>query len=212
MTTIYLVRHGRTDWNKEQVFRGRADRPLDEVGHAQGRAVAGALADKGVQAVYSSPLIRAVDTGKPLADKLGLTIQMMDGLNDMDFGKWQGLFVEQAKDEYPDEFQQWMNNPYQARIPGGETLDDIADRAEAALAEIHDTPGIECAVAATHRVVIKVLLCRMVQAGRAGFWALKIDPGSISEVQYEKEKRVINYTNYTEHMIGIKGLSPLPDF
>ena len=212
MTTIYLVRHGRTDWNKEQVFRGRADRPLDEVGHEQGRKVADALISKNVQAIYTSPLIRAVDTAKPLADKLGLTMQVMDGLNDMDFGDWQGLPVDEAKEKYPSEFSKWVNTPYQARIPGGENLGDIADRAEQALVEICKSPGIERAVVATHRVVVKVLLCRIVKAGEEGFWAFKVDPGSICEVQFDPPKSVVNSVNYTDHMIGIKGLDPMPDF
>jgi phosphoserine phosphatase len=212
MTTIYLVRHGRTDWNKEQMFRGRADRPLDEVGHAQGARVAQALSSKNIQAIYTSPLIRAIDTGKPLAEKLGLSMHVMEGLNDMDFGRWEGLPVDEAQKEYPDEFAQWMKTPFKAQIPGGESLALIADRAEATLEEISRQSEIERVVVVSHRVVLKVLLCRMVQAGEAGFWAFKIDPGSICEVQYDLPNSVISAMNYTDHMIGIEGLSAMPDF
>ena len=92
MTRIILVRHGETDWNKEQIFRGRIDVPLNSTGLKQAKATGEALKDWKIDAVYSSPLSRALDTAKAIAElHPSISFKEAEGFTDIDFGKWQGM-------------------------------------------------------------------------------------------------------------------------
>lgn len=92
MTRIVLIRHGQTEWNRLERFRGRADLSLNEVGLAQAEATARRIAAAWpASAVYSSPLKRAMETAKIIAEALALAVQPLAGLMDIDYGEWQGL-------------------------------------------------------------------------------------------------------------------------
>jgi ferrochelatase len=102
MTRIFVVRHGQTEWNRDERFRGRADVPLNDTGIAQARATAARLArEQGVAAVYSSPLSRAYQTAAPIAERLGLDdwgfAYQSQGMTD---DKWLGPTVESCLDRY----------------------------------------------------------------------------------------------------------------
>ncbi len=92
MTRFILVRHGQTEWNRVERFRGRADLALNETGIRQAEAVAERLSRWQVATVYTSPLQRASVTAQTLASHLGLAVQPLDALIDIDFGRWQGLW------------------------------------------------------------------------------------------------------------------------
>jgi len=96
MTRFVLVRHGQTEWNRVERFRGRADIPLNETGLAQAKALARRLASWAIAAVYSSPLQRTRETGKAIARQLGLQVEPLEGLIDIDYGALQGLTPEEA--------------------------------------------------------------------------------------------------------------------
>jgi len=99
MTRIILVRHGQTEWNRIERFRGRADVPLNGTGIAQAEATGRRLARLAKPAaVYSSPLSRAVVTAGKIARPHGLSVQATDGLIDIDYGKWQGLTPRQVEE------------------------------------------------------------------------------------------------------------------
>ena len=96
MTRFVLVRHGQTEWNRVERFRGRKDLLLDATGLRQALAAALRIKDWPVAAVYSSPLRRALETAKVIANQLDLPVEPLDGLIDLDFGDWQGLTAEEA--------------------------------------------------------------------------------------------------------------------
>jgi broad specificity phosphatase PhoE len=125
---IILVRHGQTQWNKEERFRGRADLDLDEVGVKQAEAAADWVAKWPVTAIYSSPLRRALNTAQALAGKLDLKVKPLQGIIDIDFGKWQGLSAEEAAADDAALFQKWLVSPHEVQFPGGESLDTVRQR------------------------------------------------------------------------------------
>jgi probable phosphoglycerate mutase len=130
---VLLIRHGETEWNRVERFRGRADVELNATGLAQAVAVARRLRSEGsADAVYSSPLQRGWQTAEPIAAAFGLQVQPLDGLLDIDYGQWQGLSPAEAASRYPDVFALWLNAPDRAAIPGGETLGQVRSRSVAA--------------------------------------------------------------------------------
>ena len=91
MTTILIARHGETDWNREGRYQGHADPPLNATGRAQAGQLAETLTGARLEAVYSSDLRRAAETGTIVGERLGLPVNKEPGLREIDVGTWQGL-------------------------------------------------------------------------------------------------------------------------
>jgi probable phosphoglycerate mutase len=107
-TTIVLVRHGETDWNRENRFQGHADPPRNEAGRAQSREVAEQLVAERVTIVYTSPLQRAHETARILAARLDLDVRVSDALEEVDVGSWSGLTRAEVEARFPDGFRRWV--------------------------------------------------------------------------------------------------------
>lgn len=200
MGEVLLIRHGETEWNREEVFRGRADVPLSERGREQGRLVAEALKERPIEAVYSSPLSRARDTAQPLAEALGLGVVVDERLVDMSFGEWEGRPRTEVERDQPEVYQRWLEAPERFRAPRGETLREVRERAWAALEEIAARHALAAIV--SHRVVCKVLLCEALGSGAAGFWQVRVDTGSVSALRRERGEWLVTAVNDTHHLEG----------
>ncbi len=98
MTSVYLVRHGQTAWNKEEIFRGRSDIPLNETGLKEAALAGEYLKSFEVEAIYSSPLARAWQTAQKIAGFHRLEVRPLDGLMDMSFGRWEGHSLKEVKE------------------------------------------------------------------------------------------------------------------
>ena len=156
---IYLVRHGTTLLNRKNRYRGRIDVPLDEGGWRDAWAAAGVLGDKGIQAVYASPLRRARDTARVIADAAGIdTVTDLPGLVNLDYGDWDGLTPEEAAERHPQAYADYHAYAPGARTPGGEWLDLAAERMVLSmrmLALLH--PGGTVA-AVSHAATVRLLI------------------------------------------------------
>jgi broad specificity phosphatase PhoE len=134
VTTILIARHGESDWNRERRWQGHADRPLTERGREQARILAERLAHVELDAVYSSDLRRARETGQEVANRQGLEVQAIRELREVDVGSWSGLTREEAEVRFPDGFRHWK-----AGFPGwkdGETYEAMAERVVGAVHRI----------------------------------------------------------------------------
>ncbi len=198
-TRLILVRHGETAWNCELVFRGQRDVPLNERGRRQSEAVADALKDEGIVAIYSSPLSRALDTAAPLAKRLGMDVVVEGDLNDANFGDWQGMAVREVEKRYPELFDLWKSEPWKLTFPNGESYRDVADRSHRALVGIAERHVGEAAAVFTHRFVLKALICRAIGFDE-GFWRIFVATGSVSELWYEDGSFVLARLNDTNHL------------
>ncbi|MCL4561175.1 MAG: histidine phosphatase family protein [Chloroflexi bacterium] len=181
MTRILLVRHGQTEWNRIERFRGRIDVPLNETGIAQAEKTARRIAGEWKPAaIYSSPLERAMRTAEMIAVKFDISVQSSAGLNDINYGEWHGLTPEEAQTRWPEIYSAWMHAPDQARIPGGETLEDLRLRGMAAIEEmIRNHPG-ETVAAVGHTVINRVILLAILGLGNDRFWRIHQDNCAIN--------------------------------
>jgi broad specificity phosphatase PhoE len=125
---LFLIRHGRTGGNKQR-YVGWEDVPLDEEGQRQAAAVAEALAGDAIDAVYASPLSRAVATARPLAAARGLDVFVRPALKEIDYGRYQGLLKA-------DQPLRLRHEHLVERMPGGESLEDVYRRIESAWGEL----------------------------------------------------------------------------
>jgi len=203
MTQVYLVRHGQTAWNAELIFRGRRDIELNERGKMEASAIAGALRDKNLDAIYASPLTRALETARPLAALLHREITPVQGLNDINYGDWEGVPYDDIKTRYPDILATWEQEPELVRFPHGETLDEVRERAYGVLLELAEKHANESVLIVSHRVVNKVLLCAALGLSTAHFWNIKQDTGCINVLEYSNQRFVLCLLNDTCHLRGI---------
>lgn len=180
MTEIVLVRHGETQLNTAGVFRGRTDVPLNDRGIEQAAAVAQALADPPVTAVYSSPMVRALDTARAIASKHGLTPVVDKAFNNIDLGEWQGGRKEKVKAEQPELWRLWLEDPDRLQIPGGETLAQVRARSYARTLELARKHAEERIVIVSHRSVTKLLGGALLGLETGYFWSLYIDNAGYS--------------------------------
>ena len=100
MTELLLVRHGETEWNAGEIFRGRADVHLNEKGVVQAKLLGEYLSNSRLEAVYSSPLQRAVLTAERIAEPHSLDVRTEPGFIDLDYGEWQGMSLTEVKKIY----------------------------------------------------------------------------------------------------------------
>jgi len=138
-TTILLARHGETDWNAVGRWQGHTDRALTERGRRQAAELAERLANLELDAVYSSDLLRAVETAEPVAKRLGLPLQTLPELREVDVGTWAGLTRDEVAERFPDGFRLWSE--WQTGWEDGETYDQMGERVVGAvlrLAGVHE--------------------------------------------------------------------------
>ena len=211
MAEIILVRHGETQWNRETIFRGRADVPLSERGQEQARLLAAALAGWPVAAVYTSPLSRARETAQPIAEALGLLVVVDAGLVDMSFGAWEGRSLAEVQQKWPELYDTWQKAPQHFQAPGGESLSQVLVRAWPVAEEIAASHKDGTVVIVSHRVVCKLILCAALGAGEAGFWRLRQDTAALNLLVRERERWVAARINDTHHLRPL-GLGQQTDF
>jgi len=204
MTRIVLVRHGHVDWIAPERFRGRAELPLSSLGRRQAQAAAGYIAATWKpDAVYTSPLGRCRETGAAIAAPFRLEPQPIDGLCDIDYGEWQGLTPDQAKECWPNESELWFRAPHIAALPGGETLAAVLSRVTAALRDILQHHPDQTVVMVGHDSVNRVLLLFTLELPLSRYWHLRQDPCGINELIFDNGSFVVGSINQTQHLSGL---------
>ncbi len=201
---IILVRHGQTAWNKEERFRGRADLPLDDFGIRQAEAAASKLAGCGAVAIYASPLKRTMMTAEPIAARIGLKVQPIDGLIDINYGQWQGLSTEEAMELDSNLYRQWIETPQYAKFPEGEGLQDVRDRVESVMSQMLSRHAGETVILVSHVVVCRVFICTVLGLDNSHFWQIGQDVNAINTIGLREGKPVLNSLNDTCHLRGLK--------
>lgn len=199
MTSLLLIRHGQTAWNREEIFRGRIDVPLDETGWKQAQLLGERLREWPLRAVYSSPLSRARETAEAVAAPHGLPVQIAAELTDLDFGEWQGKPHEQVQREYPDLYLQWQQAPHRVKMPGGESLAQVRARALSAVERLA-AQGDGLLAVVSHRVVLKVLFCALLGLDNAHFWRVRLDTGGMSMFSLAEPGWVLDFANDLAHL------------
>ncbi|HEX8154834.1 MAG TPA: histidine phosphatase family protein [Thermoanaerobaculia bacterium] len=154
MKSLILVRHGETLHNVAGIAQGWQDSALSERGERQVRALARRLQSLGVDALYSSPIGRAMSTAQAIGDATGLEIRPLDDLREMNYGGWEGRSFLDVRREHEDVYRRWIADPGVA-CPGGESHDDVHQRMQRAMEHISGN-GAANAVAVTHGTAIRI--------------------------------------------------------
>jgi probable phosphoglycerate mutase len=154
---ILLARHGNSvDNGPPRRFSGHRDTPLSELGREQARALADTVADEGLEAIWTSPLIRARETADIVGERLGLVPRIDDRLSESYRGRWEGRWVEDLERDEPEGWAAWRHGGADYRFPGGESLAEHQKRALAALDTVRAGPLP--ALVVCHGGTIRVIL------------------------------------------------------
>jgi len=204
MTSVYVVRHGETAWNKEEIFRGRTDISLNDIGFREAELVGEYLKGKDIHVIYSSPLSRAMETARRIAQVFNLKVQPLEGIIDMSFGKWEGLPLKEVQTRDGELYRQWREQPHLVTLPGGESLDEVRVRAMAALEEVIQYRKGMNIVLVSHRVINKVIICGILGIDNSHFWQIGQGTAAINLIQYKEGKYILSLLNETCHLRSLQ--------
>ena len=203
MTKIILTRHGHVEGITPERFRGRLDLPITALGQRQIAATSQRInATWKIAAIYTSPMSRCVITGEAIARPSGLTVKPLAGLNDVDYGAWQGLTHDEAKARWPAEFEMWFRAPHLAQPPGGETLQDVLARAAATLRTVTRDHPDDTVVLVGHDSVNRVMLLHVLELPLSRYWLFKQEPCTINELDFVDGAFSVRTINETYHLSG----------
>jgi broad specificity phosphatase PhoE len=183
---LYLVRHGEVDANIELRFLGRRDDPLNSTGAAQAEELASVFAVLPIHGVVSSPLGRALQTGKAVAQAANVPLSTDDRLIELDFGSWECLTRREIRERSADDevmLSRWEEDPA-FPAPDGESLLEVQNRAvEFANEVLSASPGATVAVT-SHMGPIKALLCAVLDVPLTATRRFFLDPATVTVVDW----------------------------
>ncbi len=201
---IHLIRHGQTEHNRSGLTLGRADVPLNELGRRQAAALGAKFADHPLGAIYSSPLSRTYDTARAIAGERDIPLYARDELLEMDVGETESITFAELRERYPEFLLQWgSDSPEEARMPGGESLLDVAARLEPFLDDLRAIKHDHIAVV-THNFVLKLLLCRLLDVPLRSFRTFGTDVASVSTVITRDSRISVRVLNDLCHLHSLE--------
>lgn len=201
MTRLFLVRHGETEWNKNLRYQGHRDIPLSEVGRAQAEKIARRMKGETIHAAYSSDLSRANETAKTIAKYHDLDVKVLTEIKETNFGQWEGLTYVEIDQQFPEVMSGWRTNPKQTRIPGGESLGNVAERCLAGLNKIiSDNPNQNVLMVA-HGGIIRIIVASVLGMDLNDYWKIKQDNVSLNIIEfYNRDRAIVCLLNDTCHL------------
>ncbi|HET6615685.1 MAG TPA: histidine phosphatase family protein [Dehalococcoidia bacterium] len=204
---LVLIRHGETEHNRGQITLGRADVPLNDRGAAQARAVAASFVQR-PDAIVSSPLRRALDTANGIGSAVGIAVAVDDRLIEMDVGEMEHLTGAELRERYPEFLGLWISGgAADARMPGGETLREVQDRAWAAVLDLQAGHPEGEVVAVTHNFVILTLICRAIALPLADFRRIRLALAAKTVIYVGERGATLLQLNDQSHLLqhGLAG-------
>jgi len=209
---IILVRHGETAWNRAEIFRGRVDVELNETGLRQAELLGEYLRDVKVEAIYASPLKRALKTAQTIAQHQDSVnkVAVLERLTDLNLGKWEGLPRTEVAEKYKEVYNLWMTRPDTVTIPGGENLKQVRERAVPVIGDII-AKHKGTVVLVSHRVVCKVLTCYLLGLDDSHFWNIEQSNCGMTTFLYENGQFILTEHNNTCYLKPLQK-EPVGDF
>ncbi|MEU2383666.1 bifunctional RNase H/acid phosphatase [Streptomyces sp. NPDC012461] len=202
--TFVLLRHGETPLTPQKRFSGSggSDPSLSGIGREQAERVAAALARRGtVQAVVASPLARTRETAQIVAARLGLDVQIEEGLRETDFGAWEGLTFGEVRERHPEDLSAWLSAPDAEPTGGGESFAATAARVAAARDKLIAAHAGRTVLLVTHVTPIKTLVRLALGAPPEALFRMELSAASLSAVAYYADGNAsVRLFNETSHL------------
>ena len=212
LTTIILVRHGRTHLTESKRISGRGgENPgLSDLGREDAHKVAKALSEIGnsgpwshltpISAIVSSPIKRTLDTAHIISNEVGLGVDVIENLAEISFGDWDGHTNEEVKSKWASNFQDWQGS-WTVAPPNGESLEDFDARVQDARREILENYSGKTVAVVSHVMPIRGFIRAGMDGGKAGYWRPQISPCSMTIIRFWGDQAAEVVTmNATAHL------------
>ncbi len=206
MTTVILVRHGFSLANKQGIFAGHTDIDLSDIGYLQASLTSEYILNNfNVDEIFSSDLMRAYNTIKPVATALGKTINFTKEFREIFAGDWEGLSFEDIKNKFPTEYNEWMQNTGFARCNNGESMQELQNRAYGKLFELAKNNDGKTILIATHAGVMRAIECAIRNVPLADMKLVGwVANASVSVITFNGEKFNIDVWGHHAHLANLK--------
>ena len=210
MKTLYIVRHGETDWNKMGKYQGITDIPLNENGLNQAKACGNALKDVTFDRILSSDLSRALVTAETIRGDRTTSITVDKRLRELNFGDWEAMLFSDIEARWPGLIDEMYLRPHLVKVPNGESFKDLQDRAWAGLEEfLNVNDEEEILLIACHGGTIRTLLCKLLDISISHCWNFSQGNTAINRIFYngmgEYDHNILNLLNDTAHVELLQG-------
>lgn len=197
---LIVLRHGSTLWNQERRYQGCVDTRLSDEGRAQAEALARALADRPLSAVYASPLARAQETARAIAACHGLPVLTAPAFREICLGLWEGHTVSEVKARFPELYAAWVERPHTMAMPNGESLAGVRERVLEGLDQLRAAHAGETVCLVSHGVAIRLLILEALGLLPEQLWSIQVSSAAISEVEYRHRWPTVHRLNIRSHL------------
>ena len=195
---LILVRHGETPFNRERKVQGITDIELNDAGLRQAHQLALSLKDHEIHQIYSSPLRRAYQTAEAINQFHDVPIHRRNGLMEMDVGDFEGLSFQELRANEKDFLQRWIADPAMTKMPNGESIIELQERAWNAIGDI--ILEAENALVVSHNFTIAAILCKIKCVDLSQFRNFCVETASKTIVQFTNGVGEIGLFNDRSHL------------
>jgi broad specificity phosphatase PhoE len=199
-TTILLIRHPESVWNRKGIYQGQRDIPLSPLGRIQAELVAARLGRERISGVLCSPLRRAHALAQAIARYHHLIPQTDDRLTEIGHGSWEGLSRQEVEERFPEEYRTWLERPHDVCFDGGESLHQVHDRSVEPVAELLRRPEVGTWVVVTHDAVCRLVVAAARQEPVYGFASVSLDNAGITTLVGPSLVGSVRRVNDVEHL------------
>jgi alpha-ribazole phosphatase len=200
MTRLLLARHGQTIWNTQRRYQGQSDSPLDETGQRQAAALGERLARHRLSAVYASDLGRVWNTAAAVAAHQDCLLIAEPRQRELHYGEWQGLTYDEILRGDPQRLATWEADRMKASPPGGESLQQLAERVQATGECIQKAYPEGTVLVVSHAGPIKVLICQALSLPPTAFWQFRLEHATLSALSLYPQGGILELLNDACHL------------
>jgi broad specificity phosphatase PhoE len=199
MLSLYLLRHGETEFSRQERFCGRIDAPLTPGGREMAARFAAAYGALDWRAILTSTRTRAIESATPLALRTGLVVEADDRLDEMFYGEWQGLSKQEVAARDGDYFARWERDP-SIGPPQGESPRAVSARARAVIQDLLAQHAEGPVLIVSHKALLRILLCELfgidLRHYRRGAWPV----GAVTQIDLGVGAPVMRRFADVEHL------------
>ena len=201
MIKLILVRHGETERNAgARLQGGKSDLPLNEKGRNQARYLGLALKGEKLEAIYSSPLKRALETAEAISAHHPMGVQSDPALAEIDMGAIDGLDLAQVKESQADFWKRWRQEDYSVALPGGESVLQVQQRAWGAIQGIINRHREGSVAVVGHAITLQTIITALLGAPLSSFTRFRLGVASITIFHIDDERISLVSLNETCHL------------
>lgn len=205
MTHVFIIRHGETEYNRSRIFQGRSiNASLNETGRSQAEAVCEVLSQYPITKIVTSTLIRTLETAEPLIELRQPLVESYTELDEMDFGDLEGQSIDDHWDEIKNLQQVWEDGKTDHPVPGGESPDEVYERAATKLIEVLKNSQDEYIAFYLHGRLIRILLSGLLGIGLPKMQNIQHKNGSVNHLTWDGVQLSSLMLNMTTHLESIE--------